>query len=171
MHTLCTTYTQQTHIPAHMTHVCLHVAHLLYAMNILHIFKPCLLLSSPKQTCFYFIFLILYCSLDAPRYQSKCPVYHAIKLPVIVLCCVVRCVQGPEQSAADVGLGDGGGHAGPQEPPALCTGPRGQLVRAVPQLPAGEAAGALPHTHLQTHTGQIRTGNKYNTTNAKCVAK
>lgn len=67
--------------------------------------------------------------------------------------------QGSEQSAADVGLGDGGGHAGPEEPETHSGGTRRQLVRALSQLPAGEAAGALPHTHLHTHAGQIRTGN------------
>lgn len=70
------------------------------------------------------------------------------------------CGQGSEQPAAGVSLCDGGGHAGPEEPETLCRGSRSQLVRALSQLPAREAAGALPHTHLHKHTGEIRTGNR-----------
>lgn len=70
-------------------------------------------------------------------------------------------VQGSEQSAADAGLGHGGGHSGSQEPETLRRGARCQLVRALPQLPAGEAAGALPHAHLHTRAGQICTGKAH----------
>lgn len=80
------------------------------------------------------------------------PVYHT------GVCAVCVCVQVSEQPAADVGLCDGGGHAGPEEPETRRRGARSQLVRALSQLPAGEAAGALPHTHLQTHTREIHTG-------------
>lgn len=72
---------------------------------------------------------------------------------------VLFCFQSAEQRAASVSLCDGGGRPGPQEPPALGGGARGQLVRAVSQLPAGAAAGALPLTHLHSHTGEIHTGN------------
>lgn len=72
----------------------------------------------------------------------------------------VFCAQGSEQSAADTGLSDGGGHAGPEEPETLGGGARSQLVWALSQLSAGKAAGALPHTHLHTHPGEIRAGKK-----------
>lgn len=68
-------------------------------------------------------------------------------------------VQGPEQPAADLSLRDGGGHTGSEEPETLCRGSRSQLVRALSQLPAGEAARALLHTHLHTHTGEVHAGN------------
>lgn len=67
--------------------------------------------------------------------------------------------QGSEQPAADVSVGDGRRHAWTEEPETLRPGTGSQLVRALSQLPAGEASGALPLTHFHTHAGEIRAGN------------
>lgn len=72
--------------------------------------------------------------------------------PILSSTYCVLCAQVSEQSAADISLSDGGGHTWLEEPKTLCSGTRSQLVRALSQLPAGEAASALPYTHLHANT-------------------
>lgn len=107
--------------------------------------------STPSVICLHDRTGCPVCDVDPCRFT-----FLYIKLH-LRLC--VFCGQGSEQPAADVGLCDGGGHAGSEEPETLCGGSRSQLVRALSQLPAGEAAGALPRTHLHAHAGEIHTGN------------
>ena len=70
--------------------------------------------------------------------------------------------QGSLLPAADPGLSDGGGHTGLEDPAPQRRGEGSRLLRALPQLPAGEAAGAPLHTHLHTHSGQVLSGTPEN---------